>query len=272
MRIGLSRITAAAVAIVALGACSDDPTAPLDQEIESTATTDVASSEGNMIVGDMFLLIGAEATAVGVPAGAAMEFSAVTPPSGCTQGEDGGFVCPTHTTENATWNRTFFFYDGTTIQDGYDAATTDSIKFITSGSGTITRDGYSATFSRNRTAVLSGLDGQETSRTWNAIGAGTRTETWTGDRGTRTYDVESQDTVTNLVMNLPRSSNPYPASGSIVHRAEIHVEFSGARGTGTRDFVRRVQVTFNGTSTAALNINGRNCTLNLETRAVSCSQ
>ena len=257
-----------ALAIVALAACGDDPVSA--DQVTLLASEDVAASSGEAIALDLAVMLGAEADALGAPAGPGLSFMAVTPPAGCTQQEDGGFSCPNRAEGTVTWSRLFYFYDGTTVQDGYDALTTDSIVFITAVTGTASRGGYTADFARDRHITLSGLDGTETQRTWNGFGSGSRSETWTGERGTRTYDVISMDSVQNVVVNLPRTSNPYPASGSMIHRVEVEATFSGTAGDGSRTFSRRVQVTFNGTASVPLTINDRSCTLNLATRQVTC--
>lgn len=265
----LARGAIPALLFFAMTACGDDPLSA-DDRAAALASDDVATSTGEAIATDVALLLSAEVDAIGVGGAPMMSLTAETAPSGCTQQSDGRFTCSSRTQGDVTWSRTFTFYDGTTVQDGYDPVTTDSIVFETSVTGSASRGGYTAEFSRERHATLSGLDGEETQRTWNGAGASSRSETWTGDRGTRTYVVTSSDSVRNVVLNLPRAENPWPASGVVVHRVEMLATFSGAAGEGSREFSRRVQVTFNGTSVVPLLINDRECELNLATRQVSC--
>lgn len=255
-------------ALFALAACGDDPVSADDRAAE-LVTADVAASAGEAIANDVLLLVSAEHDAMG---GMPMSPGADTPnpPERCTRRQDGAFECSDRAQGSMSWTHTFWFYDGETLQDGYDALTTDSIVTLTTVTGSHSRGGYSAQFSHERNATLSGLDGEETQRTWNGAGSTQRAESFTGPRGTRQYQMASQDSVKNVVVALPRETNPYPVSGQIVHRVQANGSFSGAAGDGSRSFSRRVQVTFNGTAIVPLLVNDVECELNLEARTVTC--
>lgn len=274
MRAPMFRTMLTLTAVAALAACSDS-TAPDAAARDATVTADMAVSSGEAVANDLGLLGSAERDLLGAgadaPRSASLDVNRI--PSGCTQQQNGSYTCTAGSSGTVTWSRTFTFYDASgAVMAGYDPALTASINFQSTVTGTASRPGHSAQFSHSRNVTLSGLAGEETSRTWNGVGEGTRSETWTGERGTRTYSIASKDTVTDVVVNLPRSANPYPASGTIVRRVEGTASFSGENGEGTRSFERRVQVTFNGTATVPLQINDRSCTLNLDTRQVSCAE
>lgn len=272
MRLSLER--AAALALVVLTAACSDTTALEDRDpVSVQATEDLAASAGDAIALNLGILLGAEVDALG-PVGPVPNLAiAGRIPPGCTQGADGAFVCTGSRTGNVDWTRSYTFFDAAgAVQNGYDAATTASILFLTSMSGSMSREGHTAEFSNEHEMTLSGLAGTETERVWNGTGAGSRTETMTGERGTRTYAVTSSDTTNAVRFLLPRAEHPYPASGSIIHRIDATSTFDGVNGTGTRSFARRTVVTFDGSSIAAMTINDRACTLNLATRRVACTR
>jgi hypothetical protein len=86
----------------------------------------------------------------------------------------------------------------------------------------------------------------------------------------RRTKLQSIDVISNVVFNLPRSANPYPQSGSITNDITVSSTVDRASGQYTRTATRHVVVTFNGTSTAAMTIGTRSCTIDLATRAVAC--
>jgi len=264
-----SRLLTAACLATALAACSDS-NAPAPAVSDKEATADLAISAGDAIATDVSLMIGGAfvGMSLGRTAGTAGATLAAT--NGCALGADGRHTC-TATTENGlTHTHSFAFYDAANaIQPRFDETTTASINFQMTLSGTVTREHVTATISRERNITLSGLAGAETQRTWNGTGSSSHNSTATGERGTRTYVTTSKDTTTNVVFALPRAENPWPTSGTIVHNMSSTATFDGAR-SGTRTVTRRALVTFNGTSSVPLQVGDRSCTLNLETKSVSC--
>ena len=272
MRLSLER--AAALTLVVLAAACSDSTAPEDRDPASVqATEDLAASVGEAVTLNLGILLSAELDALG-PVGPVPNLTMHRRiPPGCTQSTDGAFVCTDSRTDNVDWTRSYTFFDANgAVQNGYDATTTASILFVTTMSGSMSRHGHTAQFSHEHEMTLSGLAGAETERVWNGSGSGSRTETMTGERGTRTYQVATLDTTNAVRFLLPRSEHPYPASGSIIHRMAATSTFDGINGSGTRSFSRRTVVTFDGTSIASMTVNDRACTLNLDTRRVSCAR
>ena len=272
MRFSTTQRLALGLVLVVSAGCSDATAIEDRDQVSVQATEDLAASAGESIALNLGIFMSAETDALGL-AGAApeMAFQGRIPP-GCTRQTDGSYTCTASRHGNVDFTRSYTFFDASgAIQEGYDALTTASIHFLTTMSGSGSRDGHTFQFSNEHDMTLSGLAGTETERLWNGTGSGARTETWTGERGTRTYSVESSDTTNAVRFLLPRSENPYPASGSIIHRMAATSTFDGINGSGTRSFQRRTVVTFNGTSIAALTINDRECTLDLSTRRVSCA-
>src|SRR5207244_3352073 len=84
----------------------------------------------------------------------------------------------------------------------------------------------------------------ETSRAHGAVGAAHDTTTFTEGDITRVAAEAANDTVKALTWNLPRSSNPWPVSGSIVRVVAVHVTVTRGTQSGSRDVVRTIEVDF----------------------------
>jgi hypothetical protein len=75
---------------------------------------------------------------------------------------------------------------------------------------------WSADITRTRNMTVSGLAGEETERIWNGTGTGDVFKSRHPEDGAvRTYDMESNATITDVVKALPRAENPWPISGTI---------------------------------------------------------
>lgn len=111
----------------------------------------------------------------------------------------------------------------------------------------------------------------ETSRNHSALITGRDTVTFTQGPFTRLVAEAFDDSVRAVTWNLPRSTNPFPVSGSIVRRVNWHVTASGENRTVERDVSRRIEVVFpaDAQGNVVLHINDRTCNLNLVTHIVS---
>ena len=152
------------------------------------------------------------------------------------------------------FSRTVTFYDAAgNVMDAYNAETTASINIVVEASGTVEREGWTATVSRSRDLTVSGLEGTETSRTWDGTGSGEVTGSQhTDEHGTRSYDMSSSVIIDAVVRGLPREENPWPLSGTITRT--VTVTITTADGVVTRE--RTAVLTFNGTQFATLTISG----------------
>jgi hypothetical protein len=81
----------------------------------------------------------------------------------------------------------------------------------------------------------------------------------------RNYHVNDNVTVSNVVVNLPRSSNPWPISGTITRQISGTASVSKADVSKSFSVDRTVTVTFNGTQYATVNVGGNTYTLDLAT-------
>lgn len=179
---------------------------------------------------------------------------------------NGRFTCPPISNGGLTLTRDYAFFDANqTAQSAYDASTTASANFHVLVTGVHTALTGADTVNRERNLTVSGLAGAETSRTWN--GTGTRTDG--GYRqdatATRNYDTNDNVTVANVVVNLPRSSNPWPISGTITRQISGTAKVSRLGVSKSFSVDRTVTITFNGTQQAAVMVNGNSYTLDLST-------
>jgi hypothetical protein len=186
---------------------------------------------------------------------------------GCTySASTGRFTCPAITSGGLTLNRDYAFLDASqAAQSAYNASTTASANFHVSVTGTHVADNGQDVVNRDRTLTVSGLAGAETSRTWN--GTGTRS-----DNGYRTvadvkrsYTVNDAVTVANVVVNLPRSQNPWPMSGTITRQISGTASVTKTDVTKSFSVTRTVTITFNGTQNATVTVGGNTYTLDLAT-------
>ena len=147
----------------------------------------------------------------------------------------------------------------------YASATTASANFQLAVNGVHPTLLGADTISRTRTMTATGLLGRETSRTWN--GTGNRSDGgYANDTArTRTYHTTDATTFTNVVVNLPRSANPWPMSGTVTR--QIAGTGTVVKNGVTRTFTvsKIVTITFNGTRLVPMSIGGVAFTLDLYT-------
>ncbi len=230
------RVLAAFLMLGALAGC-DDTVGPEDSFAELNA--DLALFMADAVDEDLAVM------ALSVPAGV-----------------EGG---PSLADVDRTTTRSRTFYDGSgAVMDSYDPLLTASITTVTETSGAISRSGLEMTLDRSRTMTVSGLEGEETERTWNGTGVDARTRIRTLDTGeSRSYDFSGTSTTTDVVRSLDRDAHPWPLSGTIT-REVVVVILNGPNGDETR--TRTVTVTFNGTQFAELVVDGEVFEIDLDQR------
>ena len=75
---------------------------------------------------------------------------------------------------------------------------------------------------------ITGLEGEETERTWNGVGSGDVFKSRHPDDGvTRTYDMETLAEHSDVVRKVPRAENPWPVSGTITRWIHVVVTENG---------------------------------------------
>ena len=178
----------------------------------------------------------------------------------------GRFVCPPVSRGALTLNRSFALFDaGGTPQSAYDANLTASANFQVTVNGVHMALLGNDTISRQRNMTVTGLAGAETSRTWNGTGTredgGFRQDT----NRVRTYHTTDNVTWANIVVNLPRLTNPWPISGTVTR--QINGTATVVRSGTTRTFTlqKTVTITFNGTRYVPMLVGTAAYTLDLMT-------
>ena len=161
--------------------------------------------------------------------------------------------------------RSVTFYDAAgLVQDAYDPLTTASIHFVMEIGGNVERTGWSGTVTRTRDMTVSGLEGEEATRTFHGSGSESVTRSRTLEDGSEaSFDMAGTFNHSALVVPVPGSESRYPLSGTVTRTMSATV-INGPEGDVTRNV--NVVITFNGTSTATATVNGETYEIDLDTR------
>jgi hypothetical protein len=220
----------AVIGLLALAACDDSPTdtSALDQSINF----DVA-------------MVSADATIEDVQA--------------LRDAHQGGFFM-----DGRSGTRSVTFYDAAgTEQDAYEEMTTETIHMVMEMTRELEREGWTASATRTREMTVTGLEGDETTRTVNGSGSEAMTRSrHTDTQGLRTYEMSGTREIAEVVHEVPREGS-YPQSGTITRNMSITIT-TEANGTETR--TREVIITFNGTQYPEMTIDGELFEIDLEAR------
>ena len=151
--------------------------------------------------------------------------------------------------------RTVTFYDALgNEQTSHDPETTASIHVVMEGTREFSRDSWTASGTRTRDLLITGLEGEETTRTVNGTGSGTLIRSsHTDTDGARTYDMATTSVIENVVHPVPRTDESWPLSGTITREISVTIT-NGPDGDVTRN--RTVVVTFDGTQWAVMAVVG----------------
>ena len=177
----------------------------------------------------------------------------------------GAFPAPSEaSTRTVTHTATFFDADGNE-QEARDPLTTASIHLVIESTQEFSRDSWSGTGTRSRDLWVTGLEGDETSRTVNGTGSGSvmRSQHTDAD-GTRTYDMSSKSVIEDVIHPVPRTDDAWPLSGTITRDLTINV-INGPHGDVTKS--RTVVITFNGTNLATMTVGGETFEVDMSTRS-----
>jgi hypothetical protein len=163
-----------------------------------------------------------------------------------------------------TRTRSIQFFDAAGREQArFDPETTDRIRTVFEMSGEVTREGWSASVSRTSDLTVSGLAGRETTRTWDGTGSERVSRSRHTDAGgTRSYEMTANTTIAGVVVPVHGTGEPWPLSGSITHVVKATLAADGE--SRTRE--RTVVVTFDGTRTPSMTVNGEPYALDLGAR------
>lgn len=251
----------AALVVLSFTACGD-PTSTEGLYDDAAVTLDVAASAGDAVVSMIATMAANEAAAGGSP-----EFAG-GPPATTNVAVTRNRTC--YDASNAAVTNCLPFSSVRSILTAVTLnGTRSSTRTNVSGS-TVTWTGVVHRTSRDSTIrIFNGAT--EIARVHNDLGIVHDTTTFTDAGFTRKVAESARDTVKAIRFNLPRSSNPYPVSGSIVRYDTVHVEVSREGKSVSRDVIRTVEVIFpaDAQGNVVLKINAKTCQLNLVTRAVT---
>jgi len=135
-------------------------------------------------------------------------------PRGCPwDAASGWFVCTNDFgPDGIVRSHRYQFLDASNSpQPAYDSLTTASIRLESSESGSAMRNGRTTSLQSSRELTLSGLAGEETSRTLNGTGGSYRRDS-TADAVTWT---RSATTLSNIVIPAPFARDSWPLSGTV---------------------------------------------------------
>ena len=156
-----------------------------------------------------------------------------------------------------------FFAAGGVEQDAYDPLTTASVDIVHEVEGTIVRDRFTAEIFRAREMTVSGLEGEETHRTWNGSGSSSVARSGVTPDGTeRSHSAEGSFTLRDVVVPIPGTEPRWPISGTVTR--EMVMTRTGPDGTLTREF--EIVITFDGSSIATALVNGETVEIDLSAR------
>jgi len=160
--------------------------------------------------------------------------------------------------------RAVSFYDAAGLeQDEHDALTTESVHILHDVAGSIVRERFTAEIQRSREMIASGLEGEETHRTWNGVGSSSMARSGVREDGIeRSHSAEGSFTFTDVVVPVPGSESRWPVSGVI--EREMVMTRTGPDGSETRDF--DIVITFDGTEIASAVVNGEVVEIDLSAR------
>lgn len=230
-----NRLAMMAAATLVLGAC-DSGTTPTDALLN---TDDLALIAADAALEDLSVM-------AGVP---------LTIGSAMTADGRMGF----ERSRSVTW-----FDESGTAMDRPDRLLTASALFESSMSGSMARGTWSASVERSRSMRVSGLLGEEVTRTFDGTGSEQHARSRVSDEnGTRTYEMTGTSAMMSVVRAVDRAAQPWPLSGSISRDLTVQVT-NGPNGDVSR--TRSTVLTFNGTQFATLMVDGEEFEVDLAAR------
>lgn len=150
-------------------------------------------------------------------------------------------------------------------QASLDPETTASLHVVSHLERDVSKTFWSASIVRDRDMWVTGLEGAETTRTWNGTADGDVDRSRHPEDGSvRTYDIESSAVMTDVVRGVPRADNPYPLSGTITRTIHAVINIDGVE--EIKDLV--TTITFDGDNTATMTVDGESYEVDLDDRGV----
>jgi len=238
---------AAVGTIVLVGAACDQSTGP--ELLDDALAMDLAIVAADATIEDLNLWMSpfefggaATAPAIGAPGR-----------PGGHGGFDGEF--------SGTRSITFFDAEGLEM-DRYHALETESMNIVLDIEGSVERDTWSATIVRTRDMTVSGLSGEEVTRTWNGSGTEMVTRSRNSEDAERSRTIDGTFEHEDVVVPIPGSDSRRPISGTIRRSMTVSTTIGDETTTRQVDIV----ITFDGDDTAIVTVNGVEMEIDLTAR------
>jgi len=269
---------AAMAAVLGVVACSSDSvlgsgspvaTSEIDQTIASDAGERIASDVSQFQENESFddNMSSGSSTFMAGRTGADLGASSRTVTCGGPDA-DGWFGCVAYTSRGLTITRQVRFWSGGSFALGWSPTQTDSVNHRWTRTGrfeSIVKPGKMISINEADTGSMIVTHGSPVLHAWTGAGIAHDSSTYAVNDVTRIFAYTAADTAAALTFTMPRSANPYPTSGSISRSLLLHI----TAGSFDKTITRFVKATFDGSSTAVLQVGGLTCSLDLVTGVVS---
>ena len=261
----VAMIALATSGVIVTSCSSDSATGTLASLLsDSTATLDVATTAGDAIATSVETMAGNEAASLSFDVLRSVSASNAFTISRTKTCYDAGGAVVAACSPLASVRKivSLVKLDGTR---GSSSTVTGGA--ATSWSGAIHRVSNDTTVRNFSTAATP----VEISRTHFDVIVGHDTTMFSDANTTRNHVETSHDAVKGVTWNMPRSSNPFPISGSIVRVDSVHVTVTKGTQTETRDRVHVVEVDFpaDAQGNVVLKVDAKTCSLNLVSHVIS---
>ncbi|MDQ3698110.1 MAG: hypothetical protein M3373_08815 [Gemmatimonadota bacterium] len=270
MRPSLARAAVLGMILLA-AACSADSALAPELPAVSIETSVVATASGHSTANDVLFLqaisyeLGGSGMSASVQGANGPSLSVTYGGLNCAF--DAGrqrHVCPQIVLDSMTLSAEYALYADDAVQTAYDDVSTDSAEIWYSAAGRLVNPDGAADIGRTRTLKVRGLSGTETQRIFGGSGV-TRAEGIISGIPLKTYVLNDTTTATDVVYGVPFISNVWPKSGTLETRSQLDV----SNGLTTTTTHRRVTITFSGTQTADMDVDGVAYSLDLASGAVA---
>jgi len=269
---------AAMAAVLGVVACSSDSvlgsgspvaTSEIDQTIASDAGERIASDVSQFQENESFddNMSSGSSTFMAGRTGADIGASSRTVTCGGPDA-DGWFGCVAYTSRGLTITRQVRFWSGGSFALGWSPTQTDSVNHRWTRTGrfeSIVKPGKMISINEADTGSMIVTHGSPVLHAWTGAGIAHDSSTYAVNDVTRIFAYTAADTAAALTFTMPRSANPYPTSGSISRNLLLHI----TAGSFDKTITRFVKATFDGSSTAVLQVGGLTCSLDLVRGVVS---
>ena len=242
-------------AAISLAACKDG-VAPLISDAQMASN--VAASAGDAAANQVKYMFSND-SAVAMPSS--------QPPAGLSSSP------PISETVTITRTRTGFDVNGVEVTNCSPISSVRKVATHFTVDGTRQGTYFTGTVHRvaDDTTTRNFTQATEVSRTHNGVATAHDVTNFADATTSATHTEDATDSINAVTFNLPRSSNPWPVSGSFVRHVSVHAEYTKNGTTVIRDFTKRVEVDFpaDAQGNVVLKIDALTCNLNLVTHVVS---